>query len=222
MRVEIWSDVVCPWCYIGKRRFEKAMAEFDHADEVEVVWRSFELDPSAPARREGNYAERLARKYGGSVDQALARLAQLSALAADEGLDYHLDKVVPGNTFDAHRLLHLAAERGMQDALKEALLAAYFTESRAIGETATLAGVAVSVGLDPDEVAGVLASDAYAAAVRQDEADAASLDITGVPCFVIDRKFSIPGAMDPALILRALVRAWEETQAATTAGAEAG
>ena len=208
MRIDIWSDVVCPWCYIGKRRLERALAEFEHADSVAIHWRSFELDPNAPAVREGDPAARLARKYGLSLEQARAANERLTALAADEGLAYRLDATRPGNSFDAHRLLHLAGNHGLQDTLKERLLAGYFCEGQAIGDHAVLRALAVSAGLDGDEVDDVLGSEAYAAEVRADEAAAADREITGVPFFLIDGRFGIPGAQEPTTILATLRRAW--------------
>ncbi|MGA2210007.1 MAG: DsbA family oxidoreductase [Acidimicrobiales bacterium] len=210
MKVEIFSDVVCPWCALGKRRFETAAARFEQADELEVVWRAYELDPNAPATRDGDYAERLARKYGITREQAVRANESLTALAAAEGLDFRFDRARPGNTFDAHRLLHyaLAAGTGLQDALKERLFTAYFTEGEAIGEAETLLRLAVEVGLDPDECADVLAGDRYAADVRLDESEALDLGVTGVPFFVVDGKFAIPGAQDADTILGVLRRAW--------------
>ena len=135
LRVDIWSDIVCPWCYIGKRRFEAALAKFEHAADVEIVWRAFELDPSAPrVREEGSYAERLANKYRMPVPQAQAMIDRTTGLAAAEGLEFRFDRAKSGNTFDAHRVLHLAHERGVQDALKERLMRGYFTDGAAIGE----------------------------------------------------------------------------------------
>ncbi|MBW3615225.1 MAG: DsbA family oxidoreductase, partial [Actinobacteria bacterium] len=161
MRVEIWSDVVCPWCYIGKRRFEEALARFAHRDEVEVVWRAFELDPAVPAVREGDYAERLAQKYGVAVREANEMIDQMTAAAAGEGLRFRFDIARPGNTFDAHRLLHLAAARGAQDAVKERLLAATFVEGQPIGDRDTLVRLAGEAGLDPQEAGSVLESDEF-------------------------------------------------------------
>jgi predicted DsbA family dithiol-disulfide isomerase len=209
MLVEIWSDVVCPWCYIGKRNLEEALAGFEHRDEVEVVWRSFELDPGAPPVREGAYAQRLARKYGTSAEQAQGMVDGMTATGAAVGLDLHFERARPGNTFDAHRLLHHAARSGLQGALKERLFAAAFTEGVAVGDPDALRALAVEVGLDADEVAEVLASDAHAAEVRADEARAVELEVTGVPFFVIDRGFGIPGAQPPETLLRVLERAWE-------------
>ncbi len=212
MHVEIWSDVVCPWCYIGKRRFETALAGFAQRDQVEVVWRAYELDPNAPIRREGDPAERLARKYGISVDQARASQAQLTELAATEGLDYHLDRAAGGNTFDAHRLIHLAAAVGLGDAMKERLLRAHLVEAAPIGDRATLVALATEVGIDPDAAEEMLAGDDYVDAVRADELAARELDVTGVPFFLFDGRLGIAGAQSPDLLARVLERAWAESQ----------
>jgi predicted DsbA family dithiol-disulfide isomerase len=211
MQVEIWSDIVCPWCYIGKRNFEAALAAFEHRDEVEVRWRSYELDPGAPPRREGPYAQRLARKYGTSVDQAQAMIDGMAATGAEAGVELRFDLVTPGGTFDAHRLLHLAAARGCQDALKERLLAATFTEGAPIGDHATLRDAAAAVGLEAAEVDALLAGDAFATDVRADEARARELDITGVPFFVLDGRVGIPGAQPVETLLRVLERTWERS-----------
>ena len=213
MRVEIWSDVVCPWCYIGKRNFEAALEQFEHRDEVDVVWRAFELDPRAPTVREGDYASRLARKYGIPVGEARAKLAHMTSAAADVGLDFRFDRVQPGNTFDAHRLIHLGAARGIQDAVKERLLLATFTEGEPIGERTTLLRLAVDTGLDEVEAAAVLDGDAYADDVREDEVQAAAMDISAVPFFVVERTYGIPGAQPPEVLLRVLRKAWDATHA---------
>ena len=210
MKVEIWSDVVCPWCYIGKRRFEAALGRFPHAEDVEVVWRSFELDPSAPTTGQLDLIQRLATKYGVSREEAEAMNERVTDLADDEGLAFRLDIARPGNTFDAHRLLHLAADRGMQDALKEALLAAYQTQGERISDPEVLARVAVATGLDGAEVADVLSSDAYAEAVRDDEREAQRLGVTGVPFFVFDRRYGVSGAQPSDVLLGALRQAWDE------------
>jgi predicted DsbA family dithiol-disulfide isomerase len=208
--VEIFSDVVCPWCAIGKRRFEAALGRFDHAEEIEVVWRAFELDPKAPRRREGDQADRLAKKYGMTRQQAQEANERLTAAAAREGLDFHFERAQAGNTFDAHRLLHYArsAGPGVQDALKERLLVAYFTEGEAIGDLETLWRLATEVGLDPSVCSDILAGDRYAEEVRSDERAALELGVTGVPFFVVDGKFAIPGAQDPDTMLDVLNRAW--------------
>jgi len=210
MLVEIFSDVVCPWCSIGKRRFEAALEDFAHADEIDVVWRAYELDPRAPAEGQGDYLDRLARKYGMSRQQAASAQQRLTQAAAGEGLDFHFERVRPGNTFDAHRLLHYAREAGpgRQDALKERLFSAYFTEGAPIGDAGTLVRLAGEVGLDPTACAEILAGDRYAEEVRADEREALELGITGVPFFVVDGKFGIPGAQDAETILNVLERAW--------------
>ncbi|MGA8415445.1 MAG: DsbA family oxidoreductase [Candidatus Dormiibacterota bacterium] len=208
MEIEIWSDVVCPWCYIGKRRFEGALAAFHHRGEVNVTWRSFQLDPSAPARTEGDPVERLAAKYGMSRAAAEAAQARVTANAATEGLDFHLDRARSGNTFDAHRLIHLAHSVGRQDALKERLMAGYFVEGAAIGEHDVLTRLAVEAGLEEGAVRDVLAGDAYADDVRHDELEARQLGITGVPFFVLDRAYGVSGAQPSELILGAMQQAW--------------
>jgi predicted DsbA family dithiol-disulfide isomerase len=211
MQVEIWSDVVCPWCYIGKRKFEAALAAFDHRDDVAVTWRSYELDPGAPARRDLPMVELLQKKYSMTEEQAVAANDRVTAIAAGVGLEYHLDRAAMGNTFDAHRLIHLAAAHGRGDAMKERLMAGYFTEGAAVGDTATLEQLAADVGLDTDEVRAVLAGDAFADEVRDDERQASALGVSGVPFFVIDRAYGISGAQDPDVILGALERAWADT-----------
>jgi predicted DsbA family dithiol-disulfide isomerase len=214
MQVEIFSDVVCPWCALGKRRFEAALGRFEHADEIDVVWRAFELDPQAPAQREGDHVDLLAKKYGMTREQAVAADDRLTAVAAAEGLEFHLERTRSGNTFDAHRLLRLAREvgPGLQDALKERLFVAYFTEGAAIGEPGTLLRLAAEVGLDAEECAEILAGDRYVNEVRADEREALRLGVTGVPFFVVDGKFGIAGAQDADLILSVLRRAWPEAQ----------
>ncbi|MGZ8734235.1 MAG: DsbA family oxidoreductase [Acidimicrobiia bacterium] len=221
--VEIWSDVVCPWCYIGKRRFEEAASRFGHRDELEVVWRSFELDPAAPAERCGDAVEHLARKYGVTREKAQAMEDGVTRTAAKVGLEYRLDRARRGNTFDAHRLLHLAADRGRQGELKERLLRAYFTDGEPIGDAATLAALATEVGLDAAEVQRVLDGDAYAEAVRRDERLASGLGATGVPFFVFGRAAAVGGAQSPEILLEAMEHAWSTIPAgASVAGEEPG
>jgi predicted DsbA family dithiol-disulfide isomerase len=206
--VEIWSDVVCPWCYVGKRHFEEALSRFPQRDEVSVVWRSFELDPTAPTRSDQTMSEVLQRKYGMTEDQAEEANAKMTALAAGVGLEYHLDRVQRSNTLDAHRLLHLAAAHGLADATEERLLSAYFTEGAAIGDRATLARLAVEVGLDGEEVERMLDGDEFTAEVRSDEARAAALGAGGVPFFVIDERYGVSGAQPADALLDVLEQAW--------------
>jgi len=209
MRVEIWSDVVCPWCYIGKRRFESALSRFPHAEQVEVEWKSFELDPQAKRTHElsGTHAEQLSAKFGRSPAQIAEMLDRVTTMAAGEGLDFRFDKARPGNTVDAHRLLHLAADRGRQAELKERLLLAYFTEGEPIGDVDTLVRLAGQAGLDEGEARSVLESDKYLADVRDDQATARALGISGVPFFVLDRKFGVSGAQPAEVLLSALRQA---------------
>lgn len=194
MQVEIWSDVICPWCYIGKRRFEAALAQFPQRDAVQVIWRSFELDPHAPRQRTGTLEEMLAHKYGVSLAQAAAMNARVTAIAREVGLEYRLAEAKPGNTFDAHRLLHLATTGGQGARATERLMHAYFCEGMPISDQAALARVAPEFGISEAEALALLQGDGQADAVRADEARAAQLGITSVPCFVFDGKFGIAGA----------------------------
>ena len=209
MRVEIWSDIACPWCYIGKRRFEHALERFEHRDDVEVVWRSFELDPGAPAEPEGDLAEALARKYGSTVEQVHQRWEAMTAMAAEDGLDMRFYDVRRGNTFDAHRLTHLAAAHGSADAMVERLFRAHHSEGQLLSDHAVLERLAVEAGLPGDEAAELLAGDRFAAEVRDDERTAASLGISAVPFFVVDRAMGASGAHPPEVLLHLVERGWE-------------
>jgi predicted DsbA family dithiol-disulfide isomerase len=216
LTVEIWSDVVCPWCYLGKRRFEAALAGFEHRDAVEVIWRSFELDPDAPRSQDQSAAETLAAKYGMTVEQAEATHAQMTELAASEGLEYHFDRARRGNTFDAHRLLHLAAARGLQGEAKERLMRGYFTDGEPIGDRDALVRLVAEAGVDAEEARTALAGDAYADAVRADEELARRIGIRGVPFFVLGRRYGISGAQPADALLQALEQAWTETAVAVS------
>ena len=212
LHIDIWSDIACPWCYIGKRRLEQALARFPHRDDVEIAWRAFELDASAPRVLDiqQSYAERLARKYGTSRAQGQAMIDRMVDTAAQDGLELRFDHIRPGNTFDAHRLLHLAHDRGKQGALKERFLRAYLTEGQPIGEPEVLVPLAREVGLDDQEVRGVLDGDRYFAEVRQDEAIARELGIHGVPFFVMAGRLGVSGARPAEVLSSALDRAWSE------------
>jgi predicted DsbA family dithiol-disulfide isomerase len=214
MQVEIWSDVVCPWCYLGKRYFEQALERFPHRDEVEVVYRSFELDPSAPPGVTTPTVETLAGKYGMGLEQAREAQRQMEQRAAQAGLTFRMEDLRSGNTRDAHRLLQLAGARGRGAELAERLHRAYFTDQASIFDHASLAGFAADVGLDRDEALAVLAGDQYAQAVEADEQVAYSLGVTGVPFFVIDRRYGISGAQPAETITQVLERVWAETEAA--------
>lgn len=208
MQIEIWSDIACPWCYVGKRRFETALAEFEHAEETTVAWRSFELDPSAPLERPGEGAALLAEKYGMTLEQARASQAGLAATAAGEGIEMRFDIQRMGRTFDAHRLVHLAAEHGIQDAVKERLMRAYFTEGALVSDHETLIALAAETGLDSDQARSALAGDGFADEVRADERDAQRFGITAVPTFVADRALGISGAQPAEQLLGFLREAW--------------
>jgi predicted DsbA family dithiol-disulfide isomerase len=209
MDIEIWSDIACPWCYVGKRRFEAALADFEHRDEVAVTWRSFELDPTAPPQRSVDSATHLAEKYGMSRDEALARQRSLAEVAAGDGLDMRADLVRGANTFDAHRLVQPAKAQGVQDAMKERLMRAYHTEGESIGDADTLVRLAVEIGLPEDDVRDVLATDRYAAEVREDESTAMALGISAVPFFVVDRRMGAAGAHPAEALGELLRRGWE-------------
>lgn len=208
MDVEIWSDIACPWCYVGKRRFEAALSQFEHRDQVRVTWRSFELDPSAPLEREGDRAARLAEKYGMTLEQAQAAERQLTEVAAGDGLEFRFDLARSGRTFDGHRIIHLAAEHELQDPMKERLLRAYFTEGELIGDHETLVRLANEVGLPEDEVRATLAGDRFAEEVRGDELTAQQFGISAVPTFVVDRALGASGAHPPEQLLGLLRQGW--------------
>jgi predicted DsbA family dithiol-disulfide isomerase len=213
MQVEIWSDVICPWCYIGKRRFETALAQFAHRDQVSVIWRSFELDPDAPRLYPGTLNERLAEKYGVSLMQATAMNTRVTEVAKETGLEYRLEQARPGNTFDAHRLLHFAAAQARDQDAGERIMHGYFCEGLAVGDRSALARLAPQLGIAEDAALTMLESDAYGAAVRDDEARAAQLGITGVPFFVFAEKYGVSGAQPVAVFAEALEQAWNETDA---------
>ena len=214
MQVEIFSDVVCPWCYLGKRRFDRALAGFEHGDEVTVVHRSFQLDPSAPAGPGTPTIDMLSSKYGMSIERAEQLQREMEQRAAADGLEYHLDGQLTGNTYDAHRLLQLARDRGRQDELAEALFAAYFTQHRSVFDHDSLVEIAEQAGLDGEETRRVLDSDAYAAEVERDLSDARTIGVTGVPFFVLGGRYGVSGAQPVEVLTRALEQAWAATEGA--------
>ena len=222
MEVEIWSDIACPWCYIGKRRFEEALSRFEHAEEVRVTWRSFELDPGAPVEHSVDRSARIAEKYGITAERVRELEQGLVETAAGEGLEFRFDIARGGSSFDAHRIVHLASAHGLQDAMKERLLRAYFTEGELIGDEETLARLAVEVGLEGDRVGETLAGGGFAEEVRQDERAAADLGIGAVPTFVVDRTVGVSGAQSPEVLLELLREGWRRRAdaAAVTVGEE--
>jgi len=209
MEVEIWSDVACPWCYVGKRRFEAALEQFEHSDDVTITWRSFELDPNASQEVEGDPLERLMAKYGMTREQAEEGQARLTRLAAAEGLEYHLDRALPANTFDAHRLTRLAAGHGLESEAVERLFRAHFTEGISIGDPGTLTALLTGVGVPEAEIVEVLGGDRFTDEVREEEALAAQFGAQGVPFFVLDRRYAMSGAQPREVFAAALREAWE-------------
>ncbi|MFA1540421.1 DsbA family oxidoreductase [Actinomadura monticuli] len=222
MRVEIWSDVICPWCYIGKRQFENALQNFEHRDQVEVVHRSFQLDPSFPQGETVDVADMLSDKYGMPRERAVQMNRQMEERAAGVGLEYHLEGGRAGNTADAHRLVHLAAKHDLQDGMVEALYKAHFTDRRSVFDHDSLVKIAEGAGLDAADARATLTSTTFAADVEADQREARDLGATGVPFFVIDRRYGISGAQPPEAFTEALTRAWTDAHPAlTTLGADA-
>jgi predicted DsbA family dithiol-disulfide isomerase len=208
MRIDVWSDLVCPWCYIGKRRLERALADFPDRERVEIVHRSFQLNPSAPMGKTSRRRDYLAAKYGWSAAQAEKIDSDMEQRAAADGLEYHLSSEgLTGNTFDAHRLVHLAREHGRQDAAVERFFRAYFTEQRSLFDRASLATLALDVGLNPDDVQRVLDGKEYSDAVDADSSQAHALGVTGVPFFVFDGRLGVSGAQAVEVFADALTRA---------------
>ncbi|MGF7215305.1 putative DsbA family dithiol-disulfide isomerase [Spirosoma lacussanchae] len=210
MQVEIWSDVMCPFCYIGKRKFEAALDQFADRDSVEVVWKSFQLDPDQPTLPDKTIYEYLAERKGMSVAQARQMTAHVTDVASQVGLTFHFDQSVTANSFDAHRLLHLAKQHGRQNEAEERLFAAYFTEGRNIADRSTLIELGQTIGLDPAEVRSVLESDQHTDAVRHDIYEARQFGVQGVPFFVFDRKYAVSGAQPSQTFLEAIKTSFGE------------
>jgi len=204
MRVDIWSDIVCPWCYVGKRRFETALAAFEGRDDIEIVHHAFQLNPQAPRGRTSSRGEMLMAKYGLTPEQLVATDARMTQVAADEGLEYHLEATATGNTRDAHQLVHLAREYDVEDAMIERLYRAYFTEGRSVFDQDSLVELATDVGLDADEVRDALSEGRYEPDVDEDLDIARRVGITGVPFFVFDAKYGLSGAQQSSVFLEAL------------------
>jgi predicted DsbA family dithiol-disulfide isomerase len=209
MRIDIWSDIVCPWCYVGKRRFETALAAFDQRDGVEIVHHSFQLNPTASREQTSSRRDVLMKKYGLTASQMEATDARMTQIAADEGLDYRLEGTVTGNTLDAHQLVHFALEHGRQDAMIERLYRAYFSEQRSVFDAASLADLAEEAGLDRDAALAALRERRYEDAVQHDIDIARQIGITGVPFFVIGGKYGVSGAQPSTVFLEALAKAAE-------------
>ncbi|WP_219838664.1 DsbA family oxidoreductase [Paenibacillus sp. R14(2021)] len=212
MKVEIWSDIACPFCYIGKRRFEAGLADFAHKDEIEIVYRSFQLDPSAEKYPKEDAYGHVAAKYGVSRERSIAMHENLVQQAAELGLTYNFEHAVPANSLDAHRLIHYAGRYGKRTEAAELLFKAYFTDSKHIGELDTLVGIAAEIGLNPDEARDVLNGDEFTTEVQAECSEASQLGATGVPFFVINRKYAVAGAQQSDVFLDVLNKSWEEVK----------
>ena len=212
MRVEIWSDIVCPFCYLGKRKFEKALNNFEAKDKVEIVYRSFQLDPEMNYKPGQSVHEYLAERKGVTAEKGKQMNDQMAALAKEEGLDYRFDQAIINNTLDAHRLLHFAQTQGVQQQMVELLFAAYYTEGKNIGDHDTLASIAVQAGLDKNAVLEMLKTDQFVNEVRQDQYEAEQVGARGVPFFVFNNRYAVSGAQPPEVFTRVLEKVWEEEQ----------
>ncbi|QKY71141.1 DsbA family oxidoreductase [Lentibacillus sp. CBA3610] len=210
MNIEVWSDFVCPFCYIGKRRLESALEQFQHSDDIELAYKSYELDPEAEVNPGQNMHEYLAAKKGMSYEQAKSMNESLGEQAAEVGLTYHFDSMQHTNTFDAHRVAKYAAEKGKGKEMTERLLKAYFTDSELISDHATLIKLAGEVGLDEDDVTALLKVDDYAIHVRADEEQARQLGVQGVPFFVFNEKYAVSGAQPQEVFTEVLQKVWDE------------
>jgi predicted DsbA family dithiol-disulfide isomerase len=215
MKVEIWSDVVCPFCYIGKRKFENALAQFGHRDDVQIEWKSFQLTPDfVPTPGESIHAS-LAKKKGVSEAEGRRMNDYMTQVAKEVGLDYQFDKAIPANTFLAHQLIHFAAHNGQQGAMKERLFAAYYLEGQNLNEVDTLVKLATEIGLDSDAARQALVAGTYANEVRRDEYEAQQISVRGVPFFVFDDKYAVSGAQPSEVFAEVLDKVWEEAHPKT-------
>ncbi|MBO7744589.1 DsbA family oxidoreductase [Paenibacillus sp. MWE-103] len=210
MKVEVWSDIACPFCYIGKRRFEAGLEQFAHKDEIEVEYKSFQLNPAAEKYPEQDAYGLVAEKYGISREQSVAMHDNLVKQAAEVGLTYNFERAIPANSLDAHRLIHFAGRYGKRTEAAEQLFKAYFTDSKHIGELETLTGIAADIGLDPNEAEALLASDELRAEVEAECREASQLGANGVPFYVINRKYAVAGAQSSDVFLEVLNRTWAE------------
>lgn len=209
MKVEIWSDVMCPFCYIGKRKFEKALEHFDHKDKIEIIWKSFQLNPDMPNNPKQSINEYLAEHKGWSLEQAKQMNDQVTHMASEVGLKYDMNRAVVANSFDAHRFSHYAATQGLGDAAEEVLFRAYFTEGKNVADHETLIQLGVEIGLKAEEVAKVLASDTFTGAVQKDIYEAQTIGVRGVPFFVMNRKYAVSGAQPEEVFFKTLVESFD-------------
>ncbi len=211
MKVEIWSDIMCPFCYIGKRKFESALAQFEHKDDVDIVWKSFQLNPDMKTEAGKNINQYLAEIKGWSVEQAKEMNDRVTEMAKQVGLEYDLNKAVVANSFNAHRLIQFAKNTGKGDAAEERLFKAYFTEGKNVDDLHVLSQLAGEIGLNITEVEEVLKSAAFSDEVQQDVYEAQQVGVRGVPFFVLGNKYAVSGAQESATFLQALKTTWDET-----------
>lgn len=212
LNIQIWSDIMCPFCYIGKRRIEEALSQFEHKDAVNIEWKSFELDPHFKASAHDNLAEHLADKYGRDLDWAQATLDNMTQTAKEAGLEFHFEKTVMANSHNAHRLLHFAKEHQLGSELKELLFKAHFTDGKDVNDLNTLTLLGIEAGLEKEAVSHVLNSDAYSKEAKQDIQEAGKIGVQGVPFFVFDNKYAVSGAQSVVTFTQTLEKVWQEGQ----------
>jgi predicted DsbA family dithiol-disulfide isomerase len=208
MKVEIWSDIMCPFCYIGKRKFENALEQFANKDDLQVEWKSFQLNPELKTQPDRNIYEYLAEQKGWTLEYSRKVHDQMTATAKESGLEYNFDSVIPANSFNAHRLSHLANKYNLQDAAEERLFKAYFTEGKNVDDKDTLVQIGVEIGLPEEAIRNMLQGDLYEEEVKQDMYEAQQIGVRGVPFFVIDRKYAVSGAQASSVFLGALQKAY--------------
>lgn len=212
LKVQIWSDIMCPFCYIGKRRIEEALSQFEHKEAVAIEWKSFQLDAGFIPSPDDNVIEHLAEKYRKDTDWAQTMVENMTQNAKTAGLDFHFEKAVLANSHNAHRLLHLAKKHNLANELEELLFKAYLTDGKDLNNLDTLSALGIAVGLEAEAVAQVLHSDAYSKEVKQDIQQANAIGVQGVPFFVFDNKYAISGAQPATAFLQALEKVWQEGQ----------
>ncbi|MET0759951.1 MAG: DsbA family oxidoreductase [Flavobacterium sp.] len=210
LKIQVWSDIMCPYCYIGKRRIEEALALFEHKETVEIEWKSFQLDATFTASPGDNTIDHLAKKYQKDTTWAKEMVANMTQNAKNSGLDFHFEKAILANSFHAHRLLHLAKKHHLSNELEEQLFKAYLTDGKDVNDLKTLSEIGQKIGLDPKAIEQVLHSDAYAKEVKQDIEEANAIGVQGVPFFVFDNKYAISGAQPVTAFVQTLEKVWQE------------
>lgn len=210
LKIQIWSDVMCPFCYIGKRKIEEAITQFENKDSIEIEWKSFELDPSFVATPNESITDHLAEKYGRDTDWAQSMLENMTENAKNSGLDFHFENSILANSLNAHRLMHLAKKHNLSNELKELLFKAYLTDGKDVNNWNTLEEIGTEAGLPIDEIIELITTNDYTKEVREDQHEAQKLGVTGVPFFVFDNKYAVSGAQPTDVFLKTLEKTWEE------------